>query len=143
MTEPRGTGHERVPPVATRGPRISRRRLLIGGGAVAGVAAAGWYGPAVIDFESHVADVLGISTELAQALTERARESLGDRYELQVAEFVAVTRFPGTELPAAVREEGVRSLLEAMFTTTDAKVAYAGLIPVGDLDRPCPGLGPT
>lgn len=143
MTEPRGTGHERVSPEATRGLRISRRQLLIGGGAVAGVAAAGWYGPAVIDFESHVAGVLGISTELAQALTERARESLGGRYELQAAEFVAVTTFPGTELPAAVREEGVRSILEAMFTTTDAKVAYAGLIPVGDLDRRCPGLGPT
>ena len=128
---------------AKRRRQLSRRQLLLGGGVIAGAAVAATYGPALIDHESHVARTLDISDELAASLLDRAREGLGGRYELQVAQFVAVTRFPGTELPAAVREEGVRSLLEAMFTSTDAKVAYAGLIPVSDLARPCPGLGPT
>ena len=144
MTQGDDAGSARRPGAGAEGPwHLSRRQLLIGGGAVAGVAAAGWYTPQLIDFEDHVARVLGIDSDLAHALNERAREDLGSRYELQAVQFLAVTRFPGTELPAEVREVGVRSLLIAMCGTTDGKTAYAGLIPPGALAGPCPSLGPV
>jgi hypothetical protein len=141
MTEQRGSGQARPTAQGDRGLQLSRRQLLVGGGAVAGVAVAGWYGVALVDFDSHVARVLGVSEELARVLTERAREELGGRYELQAVEFLVATRFPGTELPEGIREARTRSLLEAMFARTDAKTAYAGLITASDVDRPCPGLG--
>jgi hypothetical protein len=143
MTEERGTGQRRPSTEGGRALHLSRRHLLVGGGAVAGVAAAWWYGSALVDFEGHIARVLGVSTELAQALIESARDTLGGNYELQAVQFLAATRFPGTELPEGLREEGVRSLLEAMFDRTNAKTAYADLISASDLGRPCPGLGPV
>jgi hypothetical protein len=152
----RDRGDQREPETADHGDRaqetadgrrgfaLSRRQVLIGGGAAAVVAAGGWYGPSVIGdgFERHVADVLGISEELARALTEHAREGLGGRYELQAAQFLAATKFPGSELPSGVRDEGVRSLLEAMLDDIAGKTAYAGLIRPSDIDSPCPALGP-
>src|SRR5688500_5868003 len=96
---------------------LSRRRLLVGGGVVAaGAATAGWYGTALIGdgFEAHVARVLGTDEELARALVERAREEFGGTFEWEMLQFVAATRFPGTELPAGARENAVRTMLEAM-----------------------------
>jgi len=139
-------GNERVPArEEKRSGAFSRRRLLIGGGVVAGAAAAGWYGPLVVGdgFERHVASVLGTSTDLARALTEQAREEFEGRFELEAAQFVAATRFPGTELPAGAREEAIRHMLEAMLDTVAGKAAYAGRIPAADLASPCPRLGPV
>jgi hypothetical protein len=128
-----------------RGSAFSRRRLIIGGGVVAGaVAAGGWYGTALVGegFELHVADVLGTDEELARALVERARAEFGGTFEWEMLQFVAATRFPGTELPAGAREDAVRNMLEAMFNSAAGRAAYAERITPDQLTAPCPGLGP-
>jgi hypothetical protein len=129
----------------SQGIALSRRQVLVGGGAAAATVAAAWYGPAVVGdgFQRHVARVLGISTELAHALTERAREGLtGGRYEVQALEFLAATKLPGSELPGEIREAAVRDLLEAMLDTAERKAAYAGLIRPADIGSRCRALGP-
>jgi hypothetical protein len=128
-----------------RGPAVSRRSLLIGGGVVAtGAAATGWYASALTDggFERHVANVLGTDEELARALVERARREFAGSFEWEKLQFLAATRFPGTELPAGAREEAVRTMLEAMFNSAAGRAAYADRITPDQLVAPCPGLGP-
>jgi hypothetical protein len=127
------------------GTSLSRRRLFVGGAVVAGAAAtAGWYGTALIGegFEAHVARVLGTDEELARALVERARAEFGGTFEWEMLQFVAATRFPGTELPAGAREDAVRNMLEAMFNSAAGRAAYAERITPDQLTAPCPGLGP-
>jgi hypothetical protein len=129
-----------------RASAFSRRRLLIGGGVVvaSGAAAAGWYGTALVGdgFERHVAEVLGTDEELARALVERARQEFGGSFEWEMLQFVAATRFPGTELPTGARQDGVRTMLEAMFNSAAGRAAYADRITPDQLVAPCPGLGP-
>jgi hypothetical protein len=123
---------------------LSRRQLLIGGGVAAGAATAGWYGSVLIGdgFERHVANVLGIDDELAGALVEKARDQLGGSFEWEALQFVAATRFPGTELmPAGIREEAVRHVVEAMLGDAPGRAAYADRITPDQLLSPCPGLG--
>jgi hypothetical protein len=130
---------------AGRGTAFSRRNLLIGGGVVAtGAATAGWYTSALTDggFERHVANVLGTDEELARALIERARREFAGSFEWEKLQFLAATRFPGTELPAGAREQGVRTMLEAMFNSAAGRAAYADHITPDQLVAPCPGLGP-
>jgi hypothetical protein len=130
---------------AGRGSAFSRRNLLIGGGVVAtGAAATGWYASALTNdgFERHVANVLGTDEELARALVERARREFAGSFEWEKLQFLAATRFPGTELPAGAREEAVRTMLEAMFNSAAGRAAYADRITPDQLVAPCPGLGP-
>jgi hypothetical protein len=141
-----GDGGAERGPASTQGDRGSfpRRRLLIGGGVVAGAAAVGWYGTALIGdgFERHVADVLGTDEELARALVERAREAFGGAFDWEAFQFVAATRFPGSELPAGIRGEAIEHMVEAMVGGPAGSAAYAGRITPDDLLSPCPGLGP-
>jgi hypothetical protein len=139
-------GGERAPVRDEKGRRfaISRRQLLIGGGVAAGAATAGWYGSVLIGdgFERHVAGVLGVDDELARAYVERAREQFGGSFEWEALQFVAATRFPGSQLmPAGLREESVRHMVEAMFNITAGRAAYAERITPEQLVQPCPGLG--
>jgi hypothetical protein len=110
----------------------------------AGVATAGWYGPVLIGdgFERHVARVLGTDEDLARALVEKARGQFGGSFEWEALQFVAATRFPGSEvMPAGIREEAVSNMVEAMFNSAGGKAAYAERITPDQLLQPCPGLG--
>ena len=137
-------GREATDAQGRGGRAFSRRNLLIGGGVVAsGAAATGWYSSGLTDggFERHVANVLGTDEELASALVERARREFAGSFEWEKLQFLAATRFPGTGLPAGVRGDAVRTMLEAMFNSAAGRAAYADRITPEQLTAPCPGLG--
>jgi hypothetical protein len=123
---------------------VTRRQLLVAGGAAVGAAAVGIGGFYVLGdgFEEHVAGVLGIPTELAKQLTDRARERMDAlEFEAGASAFLTATTFPGSEiLPARVRKLAVRGLLGPMFSESKDNLAYLGLLPSARLGEPCAGL---
>jgi hypothetical protein len=124
--------------------QVTRRQLLVAGGAAAGAAAVGVSGSYILGdgFEEHVADVLGIPLELARQLTEGARDRLdGFDFEARAAAFIGATTFPGSEiLPAGVRKRAVRSLVGPMFVGPTDNIGYLGFLPSDRLGAPCSGL---
>lgn len=124
------------------GPRLTRRRLVAGGVAGAGAAAAAGYGRYAVgdEFEEHVAGVLGISVASARSLLEHARGRLGDeKYRLHAAAFVTATTFPGeTVLPESARRRAVQRFVGNLVADQ-----RDGLVALGlqiSAPGPCQGL---
>jgi glycosyltransferase involved in cell wall biosynthesis len=127
------------------GARRFKRRTVIGVGlGAAGLALAAPYAVLIpgSEFEQLVASKLGISTELAAQLLERARAEYGDgEYEARAAAFAFAVRDPAALLlPDGVRERATSSLVEPMLSAPSASLAYAitGTDPGGR--APCAGL---
>lgn len=122
--------------------RVTRRGLVgVGAAALVGSAAYGRY--AVGDeFEEHLASTIGVSTAEAAALTQTAREGLGDaRYDLAASAFLAATTFPGRDvLPRGVRERAVRGFLAECMPDSSANLFYVGLREGDTASAPCGGL---
>src|SRR5215210_1978536 len=99
--------------------RFTRRRLLAAGlVGVTGLAGAGYGRFALGDeFEEHVADVLGVSLDMARDLLGRARRDVGDvEYGVRATAFLTATTNPGRALaPAGARESAVHGLLRPML----------------------------
>lgn len=126
--------------------RVTRRQVLVAGGAAAGAAAVGVAGSYILSdgFEEHVADVLGIDVDLARELVGGARETTGGlEFEARATAFIAATTFPGSEvLPTGVRERAVRSMVDPMIVEPSQNIGYLGLVPpdrIG-IGAPCSGL---
>jgi hypothetical protein len=107
-----------------------RRRTFLAAAAGACVAGAGAiYAPLVLgdDFESHVADRIGVDVALATALMTSARERLGAlEYDARSAAFAAATRRPLAGLvPDGARRTAVRAYLRALLAEPPARLAYA------------------
>jgi glycosyltransferase involved in cell wall biosynthesis len=127
------------------GARRLKRRTVIGLGlGAAGLALAAPYAVLIPgrEFEQLVASKLGISTELAAQLLERARNEYGEgEYEARAAAFAFAVRDPAALLlPDGARQRAVSSLLEPMLSAPAAGLAYAitGTDPGGR--APCAGL---
>ena len=124
--------------------RLTRRRLLAAGVAGAVGAAGVGYGRFALgdEFEEHVADVLGISVEMASGLLARARDAVGDvEYGVRAAAFLAATTSPSRALmPHAARESGVHGLLRLMLEGSAGNIAYMGLRPKAPRRLACAGL---
>jgi hypothetical protein len=126
--------------------RVTRRQVLVAGGAAAGAAAVGVAGSYVLSdgFEEHVADVLGIDLDLARELLGGARETHGGfEFEVRATAFIAATTFPGSEvIPTGVREHAVRSIVDPMIPEPSQNIGYLGFVPpdrIG-IGAPCSGL---
>jgi hypothetical protein len=124
--------------------QVTRRQLLVAGGAAAGAAAVGVSGSYILGdgFEEHVADVLGIELELARALLDGMRETTGGLdFEARAAAFIGATTFPGSEvLPSGVRRRAVAGLMDRMIDDTSKNIAYLGFLPPDRIGAPCSGL---
>jgi hypothetical protein len=122
--------------------KVTRRGLLgAGAAAVVGGAAYGRY--AVGDeFEEHLASTIGVTTAEAAALTENAREGLGDtRYDLAASAFLAATTFPGRHvMPRGLREQAVRGFLAECIPDSSANLFYLGLRGGETASSSCAGL---
>ncbi len=121
---------------------IRRRFMLLGAGAMAAAASAP-YAPLLAGdlFEDFVASKLGIDTELATRLLARAREHYGEpEYGARAASFAIAFREPlGGLIPARLRRAAAEAMLDPMFSTPVAALAYAEGIRDPALPT-CPGL---
>jgi len=92
--------------------------------------------------ERHVADMLGITPDLARALLERAWKNAGSRrLGVRQLAFVVATTSPGRQLvPRALRQLAIRGLVAPMIERPPEKLAYLGLVPELALGRPHGGL---
>jgi hypothetical protein len=124
--------------------QVTRRQLLVAGGAAAGAAAVGISGSYILGdgFEEHVADVLGIELDLARELLGSVRDTTGDLdFEARASAFVGATTFPGSEiLPSEVRERAVRSIVLPMILEPSQNIGYLGFVPPDRIGAPCSGL---
>ncbi len=129
---------------AAGGHRMRRRTVVAIGAGAAGAALLAPYVSLVPgdEFEQLVADRLGIGTELATQLLERARIEYGEAgYDARAAAFSLAVRDPAAlVLPDGLREHAISSLLEPMLSTPAASLGYAitGVDPGGV--APCAGL---
>jgi hypothetical protein len=124
--------------------QITRRQLLVAGGAAAGAAVVGVSGSYILGdgFEEHVADVLGIEQDLARELLGSMRETTGGLdFEARATAFVGATTFPGSEvLPQGVRERAVRGLVDPMIDDSSKNIGYLGFVPPDRIGASCSGL---
>jgi hypothetical protein len=124
--------------------RITRRQLLVAGGAAAGAAVVGVSGSYILGdgFEEHVADVLGIELDLARDLLDGMREDTGGLdFEGRATAFIGATTFPGSViLPVGTRKRAVRGLIGPMFVDSTSNIGYLGFLPSDRLGTPCSGL---
>src|SRR3954447_7439201 len=124
--------------------RLTRRRLLAAGlvGVVGATGAA--YGRFALgdEFEEHVADVLGVSLDMARGLLARARDDVGDvDYDVRAAAFLFATTNPGRALaPRGARESAVHGLLRPMLEGSAGNIAYMGLRQKAPRRLACAGL---
>jgi hypothetical protein len=125
---------------------MNRRRFLLAAAGAAGGVAAVMYAPLVPgrEFEQFVAGKLGIGEELAVAMLERARSYYGTaEYDLRAAAFAVAFRGPVAALvPDGAQRRAVESLIEPMFSTQAAGLAYAQDDPVPIIEA-CSGLIPV
>ena len=126
------------------GHRMRRRTVVAVGAGAAGAALLAPYVSLIPgdEFEQLVADRLGIETNLATQLLERARlEYGGAGYDARAAAFSLAVRDPAAlVLPDGLREHAISSMVEPMLSTPAASLAYAitGDDPGGL--APCAGL---
>lgn len=115
------------------GRRITRRRLIAGGGALVGLAVAGSYGRFALgdDFEQHVANVIGAPPEVTTPLLEGMRTRLGSLdYETRATAFLAATTFPGRSIiPAGTRARAIDPFVENLIGGSAGNITYLGLRP--------------
>lgn len=128
MTANDGTGGARL---------VTRRRLVVGGAAGAGVLVAAGYGRYAVgdELEEHLAGVLGIPAGSAGHLLSRARGRLGEvDYRIHAAAFVAATTAPGeTALPDGMRRRAVERFVGNLVADQQDALVALGL--------QAPGLG--
>jgi glycosyltransferase involved in cell wall biosynthesis len=109
--------------------RMRRRTFVALGAGAAGVAVAAPYVVLTFgeEFEQLVAARLGIDTELAKQLLERARLEYGDaEYDARAAAFALAVRDPvAAVMPEDVRQRAIDSMLEPMLSAPAANLAYA------------------
>lgn len=112
------------------GPRITRRRALVGGGALLGLVLAGGYGRLALgdEFERHVADAIGAPMDVTQALLEGMRERLGGlEYESRASAFASATTFPGELMPAGLRRRAIDPFIENLIGGSAGNLTYLGI----------------
>jgi hypothetical protein len=111
------------------GRRMRRRTFVALGTGAAAVAVAAPYAALIPDqeFEQLVASRLGIDTDLAKQLLQRAREEYGDaEYDARAAAFALAVRDPAAAvMPEGARRKAVDGLLEPMLSAPASNLAYA------------------
>jgi hypothetical protein len=130
--------------VRQTGRRFRRRTLVAAGAGVAAVAAVTPYALLIPDdeFARLVASKLGVSTELAEQLLERAREEYGEAgYDAHAAAFALAVRGPASAvLPQSTRERAIEGLVEPMLSAPASNLAYAITGSDPGVPAPCSGL---
>lgn len=112
--------------------RLTRRQALAASGA--GIVAAGsfsfWGRYALGDeFETHVADLIGLDRTLTSGLLANLRDQIGtSEYDLRATAFLLATTEPSeTVMPRDARERAVRGLIGPLFGGLVTPLTYAGL----------------
>ena len=79
------------------------------------------------NFEQLVANELGIDVDLASQLLEAVRDEYGGaEYDARAAAFGLAVRNPAASIvPSRFRESAIKGLIEPMFSTPSATLAYA------------------
>jgi hypothetical protein len=107
---------------------LTRRKLLVLGGATVAAAAAAPYLALVPgrEFEEFVADAIGMDVEQAVILLERVRSEYGTpEYEARATAFALALRDPAAAVaPDGFRGSAIRAFLDPMFETPAATLAY-------------------
>jgi glycosyltransferase involved in cell wall biosynthesis len=126
------------------GRRFRRRTFVAAGAGVAAVAAVTPYALLIPDdeFARLVASTLGVSTELAEQLLDRAREEYGEAsYDAHAAAFALAVRGPASAvLPQSTRERAIEGLVEPMLSAPASNLAYAITGSDPGAPAPCSGL---